>query len=332
MEPLTSNTPPQLGGVDKAMATDVLLKEDLIMKYLELIVPEDRFLLNLPFIHEKGEKYIDYWQNSVYPKYKDELRNLVSRYTNRRKYQIKAVSNAVHVIPVVSNKPEKKSKTETTKPIASIDKPVFMDINTVLHQGRNSLQSKRAAIKMQYEHLMSKHYLDEKDKARYTKQREVFLTHLNEFYAVQYYSNKINNFVIYNKNIAIPMVKYFNKTDVKQPVPRVDSVDINVNNELINQLFEQEGHKLDIYNQILEMQSRNDPEKDINTLIKSYLQYDTTNDIMKSINSKLYKLKNYKNINWLVVPTKNDRPEFCKHAIPFFNNSSQKSIKPGKSH
>lgn len=305
--------------IDQAMETDVLLKEDLIMQYLDLLIPEDRYLLNLPFIHEEGEKYIANWRETVFPEYKTQLRNLVSKYSNRRKYQIQAMKTKIAVVSVGSGAVDKDTKStgvESAKQIASIDKPVFMELDMVLRQGRSAVQSRRSAIRMQYEHLLSKPYLDEKDKARFLKQRESFIEHLNVFYAVQYYANKINQHVTHNKDIPVPVVVDYQQQGVKNPVPRVDSIDINIDAELIEKMYEQEGAKLEMYNHILDLQAKDTPVTEINAAIKEYLQYDETNDIMKSINTQIKKLKNRQSVNWLVVATAGDRPLFCKRSVP----------------
>lgn len=328
--------------IDRAMDTDVLLKEDMIMRYLDLVMPEDRHLLNLPYIHEKGEEYIQNWRTTVLPPYKEQLRNLVSKYSNRRKYQIRALKTKVIAIAYTpsmegdSSTGSSDSKSDRrgirtivnadeSKPLASIDKPVFMDLDRVLLQGRNMLQSRRSAIRMQYEHLMSKSYLDEKDKVRFMKQREAYIETLNSYYAVQYYSNKINDHVTYNKDISVPIVQYYQQQDVKNPVPRVDSVDINIDAELIGKMYEQEGAKLDMYNHILELQATDAPRKELDAAVREYLQYDETNDVMKGINKQIKKLKNRHPVAWLVVATAADRPEFCKRHVPLSRSTTTKS-------
>lgn len=325
----------QNGGksIDTAMNNDVLLKEDLIMKYLELIVAEDRHLLNLPYIHETGEEYIRNWRETVFPEYKTQLRNLVSKYSNRRKYQIRAVKNKVIAVLTTTNredgmddkdrKDSKSGRAKITedKAIASIDKPVFMNLEHVMRQGHNALQSRRSAIRMQYDHLLSKQYLDEKDKSRFMKQRDAFIETLNAYYAVQYYANKINHHITYNKDVPVPIVIDYQQQGVKNPVPRVGSVDINVNTELIEKMYEQEGAKLDMYNYILELQASNSSKKELDTAVREYLQYDETNDIMKDINKQVQKLKNRQEVNWLVVSSYGNRPVFCKRNVPRTSNS-----------
>lgn len=323
--------------IDNTIEQDVLLKEDMITQYLALLSPEDRFFLNLPYIHKEGEKYIANIREKVYPEYKEQLRNLVSRYSNRRKYQIRATKNAVIAISTDNNIKAKQTKsssdtstntsndTNNAKPLASIDKPVFMLLDDVLKKGRSAVQSRRSAIKMQYEHLLSKPYLDEKDKAKFMKQRELFIETLNAFYTVQYYSNKINSQITNDKNVSIPIVVDYQQQEVKNPVPRIDSVDINVNHNLIEQMYEQEGTKLDMYNSILELQANNASKKEINNAVKEYIQYDSHNETMKSINNKIKKLKNRKPVNLLIVETRQDRPIFCKKHIPKSSSSKNNS-------
>lgn len=338
--------------IDKAMETDVLLKEDLVLRYLELVIPEDKYLINLPYIHETGEKYIENWISGIYVDFVKSFQALVSKYASRKKYFVRSSKTAITVFKSETSASASASASATTKDntdkhkvIEKIDKPIFMELKTVMHKGKEALQTQRAATKMQYEHLLTKPYLDEKDKNKFNKQREQFISTLNAFYAVQYYSNKINNQISTNVNVAIPIVVDDQKHLKHKPMPRINSVYINVGPTFIDNLFQQEGDKLELYNRIIEMQATMGLTQNLNldldtqthdkthdtdmaelqSLIKSYILYDTQNDIMKDLNKELKKLKEYKPIHWLVVPNSNDRPEFCKKSISFLFQNSPKS-------
>lgn len=324
--------------IDDAIDTDILLKEDMVLQYLELIEPEDRYLLDLEKIQKTGEKYIDNLQGSIYPKYRDQLRNIVARYSNRKKYQIRATKTYIGVFKMDGINTNAK-KGEKDKQIANIDskaiekveKPIFMDLESVLLKGRGATQSQRAGTRMQYNHLLSKTYLDEKDKVKFNKQREKYIATLNAYYSVQYYANKINKYIVTNKAVAVPVLVDYKQQNVKKALPRINSVYINLDPMFIESMFHEEGEKLELYNKIIELQSTLDSNnkeavKELNALIKTYITYDRINDTMKTINKKLKKLKEFKQENILVVDSTSDRPDFCKHSLSFtiYNKSSSK--------
>jgi len=316
--------------IDKAVETDVLLREDLVLRYLDLVTPEDKYLLNLPYIHETGENYINNWRTGIYIDYVQAFSNLISKYASRKKYYIRSSKTAITVFKSESSTNTSNSQhdnNEKHKVIDKVDKPIFMELDNALFKGNDAMQTQRAATKMQYEHLLSKSYIDEKDKNKFNKQREQFISTLNAFYSVQYYSNKINNHMTTNISVPVPIVSNKQHHLKTTSTPRISSLYINVSPNFIDSLFQREGEKLELYNRIIELQSSMDLESkedmaELTSLIKSYILYDTQNDTMKHLNKELKKLKEYKPIHWLIVANSTDRPDFCKKTIPFIFTKS----------
>lgn len=164
---------------------------DKVLQYINLISPTDTELINMEYIFNRGHHYINRYKELYLP-YIDELKTLTDKYYNHKKYIIE-MTNKEYVI--------KNRKDETL--IKNLQKPKIINVIEYLKKAKNIIQRQRSKLTFNYNSLLQNSFLNNVEISKFKKKKDAFVTKLNEYYAIQYYYNRINlQNNLYKRNIV----------------------------------------------------------------------------------------------------------------------------------
>ena len=269
---------------------EIDIVEEKVLKYIEYLDDNDKFFISFENILKKGDEYVKYYKSDTYMEYKNKLRLLLNNYNNKKKYKIKSLKDKITVQSVNKGNIDKKI-------IHQLNKPKIYNVDTYLQNLKNNCNQIRLELKNEYNYLLEHKNLDITMKNNFVKKRTNFCNKLNKYYSILYYFNKINNFKTDNKVINLTNIDYqINDKGILNP--RVKVVNINMNQDDLNDLYQNESNKLELFNKVKEMIQNND--KNYKNIIKEYLLYDKTNQ--KSLLKKINLKKNKNIITNLILP------------------------------
>lgn len=296
--------------------------EAKVLKYVKLISPEDKYLLDFKSIYETGNLYISNYKSEEYTEYKNTFRIFMGKYYNPKKFRITCNQSRL-----TAYRRNKDGKFED-KPTEEIRKLQFLNAETILTDAYKALGQQRNRLASEYKHIMSKPFVEYSVKTKFVKSREYLIKLLNEYYTIQYYYNKINNIVIANKEITLSRPsEYFSQTQ-NELIPRLAIATVNLDTESISTLNEAATTKLDLYNKIRTLNGTKDAQtpngkKELKSMITEYLNFDKNNN--QELQSKIKRKLNRKVIKEVVILEGQELPEFANrqktsqsHAIKKF--------------
>ena len=303
---------------DGSLAQDTL--ETKVLKYVKLVSPEDKYLLDFKSIYETGNLYISNYRSEEYTEYKNTFRVFMGKYYNPKKFRI--TCNHTRLAAYRRNK----EGTFEDKPTEEIRKLRFLNAETILTDAYKALGQQRNRLASEYKHIMSKPFVDYSVKTKFVKSRAYLIKLLNEYYTIQYYYNKINNIVIANKEITLSRAsEYFSQTQ-NELIPRLAMATVNLDTDSISTLNEAAAAKLDLYNRIRALNGTNDAQtangkKELKSLITEYLNFDKNNN--QELQAKIKRKLNRKVIKEVVILEGQELPEFANRQ----KNSQSHAIK-----
>lgn len=264
------------------LATD----EQRALKFIKLHNPNDRFFINWTNVFKLGELYYSNYTSEAYRAYNTKLKLLTSKYYNPKKYIIVFGNQKISVY----NKPAA-TKTNDTKhtennldeqqPLDTLDKPIFLNSEHELNNGYKNISQMRISLQNTYNFLLNQPYVEPSDKKKMVKLRNKFIREINSYYTHMYYFNRINNFVMTETEITLPQITMAYSEINNEMLPRIDKVKIRLAEDIINQKYNNEAAKLELYlvvKQKIQEQQNNPKDKKINdelkSLMKEYLEFD----------------------------------------------------------
>jgi len=264
------------------LATD----EQRTLKFIKLHNPNDRFFINWTNIFKLGELYYSNYMSEEYRAYNNKLKLLTSKYYNPKKYIIKFGNKNISVY----NKPSPTKSSDIQqldnnlddlKPLDTLDKPVFINSKNELDIGYTKISQMRTNLEHTYTFLLNQPYVEPSDKKKMAKQRNKFIREINAYYTHMYYFNRINNFVMTETELTLPHITMSYSELNNEMLPRIDKVKIRLADDIINQKYNNEAAKLELYlavKQKIQEQQNNPKDKKLNdelrALMKEYLEFD----------------------------------------------------------
>lgn len=264
------------------LATD----EQRTLKFIKLHNPNDRFFINWNNIFTLGELYYSNYTSEEYRAYCNKLKLLTSKYYNPKKYIINFGNKKISVYqkpsttkPNDTQLPEK--SLDNQQPLDTLDKPIFINSKNELNNGYQKISQMRTNLEHTYKFLSAQPYVEPSDKKKMVKLRNKFIRELNAYYTHMYYFNRINNFVMTETEITLPQITMTYSEVNNEMLPRIDKVKIRLADDIINQKYNNEAAKLELYlavKQKIQEQQNNPKDKKLNdelkALMKEYLEFD----------------------------------------------------------
>ena len=242
-------------------------------------------------------------------KYKSTFNKLYQKYSNK-KYKIKQlpIKDKYENIKVVVLSNDKKETIikEITKPVY-----IYYDDNFNLYKLKNKISNEREELLFKYKQLISQFEVSLEDKKIFEKERQKFISLLEEYYIYTLYHKKINKINIIDKTkLILQSLLLIKNHNDENDINILSGNEYNIDNSLINEMNIYNTDKLTEYNNIiLQLKGKNQKEiqKDSKFIeeIKLYLDKTNKNDILNKIKDNINKEDNY--INYIIykLPTVN---------------------------
>jgi hypothetical protein len=262
------------------LATD----EQKVLKFIKLHNPNDKFFINWNNIFTLGELYYSNYTSEEYRTYLNKLKLLTAKYYNPKKYYL--VFDNKQIRAFAKSTPAKKQGEDThpdtnDRPLDSLDKPTFRDAQNEMKTGYTPISQMRSQLEVTYKFLSNMPYVEPADKKKFIKLRNKFIKDINAYYVHMYYFNRINNFVMTEREITLPQMNMAYSELTNEMLPKIDKVKIRLSDDVINQKYNNEAAKLELYlaiKQKLQEQQANPKDKKINdelrSMMKEYLEFD----------------------------------------------------------
>lgn len=289
------------------LATD----EQKVLKFVKLHNPNDRFFINWNNIFTLGELYYSNYTSDEYRAYTNKLKLITAKYYNPKKYTIVFDDKLIRAYPKPSTAKKLEDgdqidKLPNTTPLETLEKPIFRDSQHELKNGYTTISQMRVQLDNTYKFLTSQPYVESSDKKKFIKLRNKFIRDINSYYTHMYYFNRINNFVMTEKEITLPQITMTYSEITNEMLARIDKVNIRLAEDVINQKYSNEAAKLELYlavKQKIQEQKSNPKDKKLNdelkTLMREYIEFDKLyqSKLLTLINSR----KSKKVISELVI-------------------------------
>jgi hypothetical protein len=276
--------------------------ENAVKRYVKLLDPADKYYIKYQHVYDNGEKYIAYLKSPEYVQYKKELKALASKYSSNKRYTVEVTKKKVIVY-----KKDSEGNTDKSTKLTELERPTYINLNEIFEKTHRNISQTRLKLKAQYNQFVARPYIASDIKSKFIKQRDAMITKLNDFYSIQYFYNKVNGIVQTEKVIALPkMIQYYSENK-QEVVHRLLSKDISIAAEDLQLLYNNGAAKLELYNKIQEfIVSTPDKKKEINDLIKMYINFDE--EQQRDLLYKIEKKKNHQIINYMVIPAGLEMP------------------------
>ena len=282
--------------------TDAEQIENTVNRYVKLLDPADKYYIKYQHVYDNGEKYIAYLKSAEYVQYKKDRKTLESKYSSNKRYTVEVTKRKVIVY-----KKDSEGNTDKSAKLDELERPTFINLNEIFEKTHRNISQTRLKLKAQYNQFVARPYIESDVKNKFIKQREAMINKLNDFYSIQYFYNKVNGIIQTEKIVALPkMIQYYSENK-QEVVHRLLSKDISIAAEDLQLLYNNGAAKLELYNKIQELLvSAPDKKKEINELIKMYINFDEEHQ--RELLYKIEKKKNHQIINYMVIPAGLEMP------------------------
>jgi len=270
--------------------------EQRVLKFINLHNKNDRYFLNWNNIFTLGELYYSNYFGEDYKIYQNKLKLITSKYSNPKKFIFSFDSKNIQVF---QNTGTINTNSETqNKLIDSINKPNFFDVESEIQNGYKKISQQRVHLEHTYKFLSQQPYIEPSEKKKFVKLRNNFIKSINAYYTYMYYFNRINNYNMSEKQITLPNIIMTYSELTNQMLPRIDKANIRLSNEIINQKYNNDVAKLELYLNVKQkIQEKQNHPKDkkisdeLQKLMKEYLEFDKLyqTKLMNHIESRIKK-------------------------------------------
>jgi hypothetical protein len=288
--------------------------ENMVLKYIKLLTPEDKYLLDFQKIYDTGNLYISNYKSELYQEYKNMFKIFMSKYYNPKKYKVTSDNQKLTAYR------RNNDGTYEDTPVNTLEKYHFLNSGDIVKNSYKALAQMRNRLTHEYNNILKQPYVDIAIKSKFIKRRDYMIKLLNEYYTISYYHNKINNIITANENIVLSRSSEYYSESRNELLPRLEPSTINVAPEIITLLNENSSQKLELYNQIKALMTSNTDKSEIKKAIANYIKFDSNNE---QLNSKIQRKLNKITIDTLVVFPGQDLPEFYTR----MRSGQQNSIK-----
>jgi hypothetical protein len=178
--------------------------KEKVEQYITLISSIDNTLIDYEYIYNRGHHYIKLYKEEYLP-YLNKLDEITKKYYNSKKYGFNNTNKLFEVISLKDN-----------SSIIKVNKPAIRNVIEYLNKAKTQIQRDRFKLTEKYNSYLTDKNLTEGMISGFNKKRNYLINKLNEYYAIQYYYNRIN--LINNKfimttdsNLVINKMEYFIK-------------------------------------------------------------------------------------------------------------------------
>jgi hypothetical protein len=288
--------------VQQLELTDAEQIENTVNRYVKLLDPADKYYIKYQHVYDNGEKYIAYLKSPEYVQYKKERKALESKYSSNKRYTVEVTKKKVIVY-----KKDSEGNTDKAAKLDELERPTYINLNEIFEKTHRNISQTRLKLKAQYNQFVARPYIESDIKNKFIKQREAMITKLNDFYSIQYFYNKVNGIIQSEKIVALPIKMPYYSENKQEVVHRLLSKDISIAAEDLQLLYNNGAAKLELYNKIQELiVSTPDKKKEINELIKMYINFDEEHQ--RELLYKIEKKKSHQLINYMVIPAGLEMP------------------------
>lgn len=162
--------------------------KEKVEQYIKLISSADPALIDYEYIYNKGHEFVKLYKEEYLP-YIEKLGQITGKYYNSKKYTFNNTNKYFEVLSLKDN-----------SSITKINKPTIRNVEEYLFKAKTQIQRDRHRLLEKYNSYLTDKNLSEGQIAGFNKKRSYFINKLNEYYAIEYYYNRINlinnNFVI----------------------------------------------------------------------------------------------------------------------------------------
>lgn len=162
--------------------------KEKVEQYIKLISSADPALIDYEYIYNRGHYYIKLYKED-YMSYLEKLEQLTGKYYNSKKYTFNTTNKVFEVLSLKDN-----------SSVTKLDKPAIKNVVEYLYKAKNQIQRDRNRLLDKYNSYLIDKNLNEGQIRGFNKKRSYLINKLNEYYAIEYYYNRINlinnNFIL----------------------------------------------------------------------------------------------------------------------------------------
>jgi hypothetical protein len=159
-----------------------------VEQYITFISSIDNGLIDYEYIYNRGHHYIKLYKEEYLP-YLNKLEQVTKKYYNSKKYGFNNTNKNFEVISLKDN-----------SSVIKVDKPAIRNVIDYLKKAKIQIQRDRFKLSEKYNSYLTDKNLTSGMITGFNKKRSYLINKLNEYYAIQYYYNRINlinnNFII----------------------------------------------------------------------------------------------------------------------------------------
>lgn len=291
------------------LATD----EQRVLTFIKLHNPNDRIFLNWINIFTLGELYYSNYTSDEYRAYQNKLKLLTAKYYNHKRYIMQFDNTQIRAYARDTTAKSNPHELTQTKPIDTLDKPIFIDALYEINNGYIKISQMRVQLQNSYKFLSGMPYVEMSDKKKFVKLRNNFIRAINAYYTHMYYFNRVNNHNMKETQITLPQLAMAYSEATNEMLPRIDKVSIRLSEDIITQKYNNEAAKLELFLQIkqkLQEQHINSKDRklqeELHSLLKDYIEFDKV--YQTKLMNHITQRKNKKIISDMVILIGQPRP------------------------
>jgi len=259
-----------------------------IIYNIDYLLEDDEKLINFEKVIKQVDIYINNYNSPKIQKYKQSLKQLYQKYSNKNFIISTTIENIKHKIgddddKITIKKITKiivKKNDKSKKIITELIKPTYFyynEDNYILNLKRN-ISNDRAELLYKYEKLIAKLNITPEDKKIFEKERKHFIEKLEDYYIYTLYHKKINKINTLNKSSLVLQkeISIFKEQDEYES--KILSSNIySVDNSFIDTMNKYNSENLIQFNNIMQTlngkkEEEINKDKKIKENIKSYIK------------------------------------------------------------
>jgi hypothetical protein len=202
----------ELSTEEAVKAEEVKQYKDKVEKYITLITSTDQGLIDYEYIYNRGHHYIKLYKED-YLTYLEKLKQITAKYYNSKKYGFNNTNKQFEVISLKDN-----------SSVIKVDKPKCRNVSEYLYKAKIQIQRDRFKLTEKYNNYLVDKNLTSGMISGFNKKRGYFINKLNEYYAIQYYYNRIN---LINNNFKMDTSRLLKQDKIEYSIKYIPEEKIN---------------------------------------------------------------------------------------------------------
>lgn len=199
--------------------------KEKVEQYIKLISSVDPSLIDYEYIYNKGHEYIKLYKEEYLP-YIEKLGQITGKYYNSKKYTFNNTNKEFEVLYLKDN-----------SSVTKINKPSIRNVEEYIFKAKTQIQRDRHRLLEKYNSYLTDKNLTEGQINGFNKKKTYFINKLNEYYAIEYYYNRIN---LINNNFVITTSSYLKNNKLEYSLKYITNEKYNniiENNITVRDMF-----------------------------------------------------------------------------------------------